>query len=576
MTKAYKQIIFSLLFIASSTAANAQNKAENDSTLNRQVLLERDFNPTLQDAFKINTLPAIHEPVVKQVNAQFEERQPTLNFSNFPIGDTGSGDIKTGIDFNKKRGYLSVGAGTRALIDGKAGYRILDSTTDKLDILARYNSINGKVNYTEQNDGLKDAKVKYDNLLIATEFQHAFSASTWSLNGGYENTGFNYYGKPSSAYLSGSVIDMNKKQLLSVVQLGTGLKSKDNNLFRYNISLKYDYFTTKYNPYSYTDKGISGNIINAALQLEAPFRGDKLIGVRFGLLNQSFKKPDFVADKVSFHSLTKFSVTPHLDIDGGNYLLSLGLASNYAADSKNKFLVAPDLGFSWQFVDKTSFYADITGKINENTYLQTMQENRYFNQGSKVHYSRTPFDGTAGFRSGVIEGFEFDLSGGYKQTIDEHLYINDIDGLLPEYVNLGTGHFSGLIKTSLIPNTDLSAKLTGYFYKVDGDDFDGGPRTFGAWNLPKMTFDLSAYIKPADALNFSISYKLATGREALDDNTIRKMKSINELNLGGAYKITDWLSINAKVNNILNQRYDIWYGYTHLGFNAMAGISLVF
>ena len=578
MKTIYKSIMLCMLSLAIIAGADAQNIAKNDTTLNRQILLERDFNPTLQDASKINTLPAIHEPLVKQANVQFEERQPSLNFSNYPLGDTGSGDIKTAIGFNKKRGYFSLGAGNYANFEGKAGYRIVDSADGEFDLFARYNSTNGKIKYADQDYSLQDAKAKYNNMLIAARFQHSFSTSSvWRLNGGYENIAFNYYGNPFET----TAFDLNSQQSVGIVNLETGFKSMIEYLLNYDVFLKFDHFSTKRGPVS-SDKGVSGSILDGGVRLlAAPFNGGNQVGLNLQFHNQSFSKPAFATSESAFHSLFKISANPHFDIDGDNFFVSLGLTANYVADLENKFLMAPNIDFLWQFVDKASFYANVTGKINENTYLQTLQENRYFDPSCKVNYSRTIFDGTVGFKSGVIDGVEFNLSGGYKQTNDEHLYTVTSSGSWAnvskaEYVNLGTGHFSGLIKTNLIPYTDLSAKLTGYFYSVDGNDYDGATREFNAWNLPSMTFGLNADVKPIENLILSAGYELSAGREASFNNDIRKMKDINELNLGGAYQIMDWVSVNIKLNNVLNQKYESWYGYTHQGFNAMAGISLKF
>jgi hypothetical protein len=42
-----------------------------DSLLRRQMELERDFNPTLLDANKINSLPTLREPIVQKANTNY-------------------------------------------------------------------------------------------------------------------------------------------------------------------------------------------------------------------------------------------------------------------------------------------------------------------------------------------------------------------------------------------------------------------------------------------------------------------------------------------------------------------------
>ena len=46
------------------------------------------------------------------------------------------------------------------------------------------------------------------------------------------------------------------------------------------------------------------------------------------------------------------------------------------------------------------------------------------------------------------------------------------------------------------------------------------------------------------------------------------------LNLNASYQLTDWLSIWARGDNLLNQKYEINAGYPMPGINFMAGLSL--
>ena len=40
----------------------AQNGGEKDSTLNRTVVVENQYNPEVMDAFKVNVMPEVEEP----------------------------------------------------------------------------------------------------------------------------------------------------------------------------------------------------------------------------------------------------------------------------------------------------------------------------------------------------------------------------------------------------------------------------------------------------------------------------------------------------------------------------------
>ncbi|MFR9166063.1 MAG: hypothetical protein ACLVKO_07565 [Dysgonomonas sp.] len=582
MKTIYKSVILFTAGLVSVANLAAQNASPKDSTLNRQILLEREFNPTLQDASKINTVPAIHEPVVKPAQIQFETKQADLQFQTYPVGDTGSGDIATGVDFSKKRGYLSFAGGNYMNLKGTLGYRVVDEKNDRLDFFFRHNSTNGDVKYADKTNGLDKAKAKYMNNFVKAEYEHSFEFLSWFLNAKFDGTSFNYYGNPFSA----NSFEMDKKQNVNSFGAETGVKSNENNEFVYSGSLSFDHFSAKYGPLV-ADDGVSGNIIRAKFDMAAPMSGYRnLIGLKLGVMNQGFSDVKFAEKDIDFHSFTRLHATPYFRINGDDYSVSLGVNFDYAIDQENKFVVSPDVKMNWQFADKTSLYLNATGGVNENDYLSIMAENRYVDMSRKVAYSRTLADATLGIKSGIINGFEFDVFAGYKYTKDEHLYSSESNGNFYSWANIsdvryydvGVGSIGALIKTNLIPYTDLSAKFVGYFYDVtDNNDYIGGaiPEE-KPWNLPKATLNINADFHPLKELKLSVGYYLATGRETEYMGKSIDMKNISELNIGADYQILDWVTVFARLNNVLNQKYETWYGYTHQGFNVMGGVSLKF
>jgi outer membrane cobalamin receptor len=74
----------------------------------------------------------------------------------------------------------------------------------------------------------------------------------------------------------------------------------------------------------------------------------------------------------------------------------------------------------------------------------------------------------------------------------------------------------------------------------------------------------------------------AGGRKALHSSpaatswSVVNMKDINELNFRGEYIITDWVSVNARLNNILFRKYELQYGYALQGFSFLGGVSFKF
>lgn len=591
MNKIYTITSAILLMGAGITTLSAQTAAK-DTTLNRQVYLEREYTPTIQDASKVNTLPALHQPQKKQYDIKFENAIPSVNLTSFPVGDTGSGDIKTNIDYSKHRGYLVFGAGMYTNLEGALGYRVVDGQNDQLDIFATHSFTDARIKYQLDDSPQDKIKAKDMENLVKLRYSHTFKPLTWYLGGSFMNQSYNFYGNPYVVnYVAGVTFpeeNLEKKQSANIFEVETGIQSKESEAVIYSGNIRYNRFSTKYGPDIAYD-GVSANLIDAAVNIAYPidlFSSDNFrLGVKGGIFHQSADKVDFaLPDEDPFHSLTLVKANPYISFGGQDdaFSLSLGANLNYAFDINDKTLIAPTANLSWNFQEKSVFYATLEGGINSNNLVETFRENKYVNPGQRIAISQTPYDVQVGVKSGVIDGFEFDIFGGYKYTKDEHLYTQSSTaywGNVSEamYANLGTGHFGGLLKTRLIPHTDLALKVVGYFYNLSEYKYmETEPSEKKAWGLPSLTFGFNADFSFIDNLILTASYDFEGGRKTWQNNTSKKMDAINELSFKANYQIFDWLSVYGKANNVLNQKYERYYGYTLQGINVVLGASLKF
>lgn len=608
MNTLYKSILILGLGLVTVTVS-AQKKKDKEDDLTRQVMLERDYNPTLDEATKINTAPNIFTPSIKPASSvKFLDKAPNLTIGATKLGKVASGDIRTDVPFNKERFYLNFGAGSYGNIDGAIGVRAVDTQTDKLDIMGVYSGMSGDIDYAHTNQVLKKSKAKFADLNIGAKYQHSFEPSVLTIGGGYQNLGYNYYGNtffvaPDSKLEN---FDITSKQKIDVINFGVGLKSSDNNEgeLKYDARIAYTNFAAKYGASPMIDKGPRGGIIDADVDLYTKL-GDGNLGFVVSALNQSFTSKDKYTDVPDlFHGYTNLGISPYYKMEDTGWDLTLGVNLNYVNDTKNKFVFAPNLLGQIHINEVNTLYAGITGGVNDNTFMDILQENRFVSMSSRVMYSRTPFDVKVGFKSGVIPNFEFDIFGGYKQVKDDHLYVSRVifdnsgtyttwgNQFMPVYDKVSTGHFGALVSTKLIPMTTLSAKAVGYFYNVKDQD--------KAWGKPTFTAEVTADIQPIDNLTLSLSYLLMAGRKgahmtlghdfsSLSSELITEnpnpssihsytpsMKDINEFNVRAEYQIVKQLSIHARVNNLFNQKYEQYLGYTMQGLNVVGGFNVKF
>lgn len=594
MNNIYKTSIAVVLFSGLFSMGISAQTAKKDTTLNRQVNLEREYTPTIKDASKVNTLPSLHRPEKKQYDIRFENAIPTVDIHSYPIGNPGSGNIQTNIDYSKHRGYFRFGAGMYTNLEGALGYRIVDGENDRLDLFATHSFSDARIKYLDDTEhGFDKIKAKDMENMVKLRYSHKFESADWYLGGSFLNNQYNYYGNPNQVFfIGGGNIspddeEFQKKQSVSNIEIETGIQSKESENITYSGNLTYNRFTAKYGPDTDYD-GPKANLVDARVDLLFPFMDSFKAGVKGGVFYQGTADVDFgYEDDDLYRNLTVLNANPYIKVGGDNFLLSLGLNLSHAFDLYNKSLIAPTAKINWNFQEKSMFYLNLDGGINNNNLLYIYRQNKYINPVDRVAISRTPYDVKAGIKSGAVGGFEFDVFAGYKYTKNQYLFVpgattswHNVSDVL--YADMGTGHLGGSVSTKLIPYTDLSLALTGLFYNVkEYTDYNPGNGYLNQiekkpWGLPSVKFGLNADFTFIENLILTASYDFEGGRKTYLSGESVKMDAINELSFKANYSVLDWFSVYARANNVLNQKYERFYGYTLQGISILGGVSLKF
>lgn len=197
MKTTYQKVLCVAVLLGSAAAVSAQEDADKKK-LDREMTLEREYAPTVQDANKVNTLPEIKEPTVTKRAIDYssftQSTDPEKQITILP-----SGNIMTDMAYNKRRGYLNLGAGMRMNFSGDFGYHILSTETDQLNFFLSHRSMNGNVNYIQVDDKVK---AKLNDNLGGLKFRHAFNRADLNMGVQYNYTGYNYYGLPMGSFNS--------------------------------------------------------------------------------------------------------------------------------------------------------------------------------------------------------------------------------------------------------------------------------------------------------------------------------------------------------------------------------------
>lgn len=568
-------VIIAILLFTTGIFAQTQ-----DSLLRRQMELEREFNPTLMDADKINSLPALREPTVQKANVNYSTWAGRVN-PPIEIALPYPATIMTDIPFSTKKGYLFLNAGNYANINGAFGYKLVEDDKNNLSFSILHNSTNGDLKYNQDPaEGVTDNgnNAYLMNNLGQLNFLHLAESFKMNMHLSYLSSQFNYYGNP----FENAPVFNNDKYNLGLLSAKIGLESAPSDLLNYRGYIDFKNFNTEQSK-TPVYEWMKGNQIEANVGFDKPFRNNiSKVGVDGTIFTTIYN-----GDAANYFLL---NAAPYILFGGDNTYAKLGVDLLFQDSENAKIRVVPNIDLRFGVTERSSLYATVKGGFNHNTLPQLMSESRYILSYNPVKASYTHLDLEAGTKIGEVNGFRFDIFAGYKKTEDEHFLVlngRDVIGgdavgpfmesLKPIYGTISHSFLGGMIHSNIWSPLDISLRIKKNFFDVTEVSNNGvNIADAKAYNLPGVDIDLNASLELIENLKLTLNYYFAGDRWTNFNNSNIKMDNINDLNVGGVYDINEIFSLNLKANNLLSQKYDIWYGYPAQRMNVAGGFTLKF
>ena len=212
------------------TAAYAQ---QNNTELERTVVVENQYNPTVMDASKINVLPKVEEPSVPKSNIDYVTSLRPVTAWNYQTMSLMPREQMADMIY---RGWLRAGYGTYGNVDVKAGYEGYVSPKDRLGVAASLDGWNGKLAGLNEEDWTSRL---YDTRL-GVDYRHSFRKMDLALGGYYRSQVFNYL----YPFLADAPAG---KQHQTMANAHVGLASTDSNMpVSFTGEIGMNYFKQKY------------------------------------------------------------------------------------------------------------------------------------------------------------------------------------------------------------------------------------------------------------------------------------------------------------------------------------------
>lgn len=532
--------------------------AQQDSTLNRTVVVENLYNPTVMDASKINVLPKVEEPTVPKTNIDYATSLRPVSAWNYqamqPIVREWTPDAAY-------RGYLRAGYGNNGNVDAGFGYLWDITKKDRLNVAASLDGWNGDL--TDWNN--EDWKSRLYNTRFGVDYRHAFKKVDMTLGGAYRSQVFNYMFEGwrqhqtfANAYIAFASSD---KDMPIQFEAQAGIRyyaDKHPKVDLYDEQEKEKNVFVKGNVWkSLNEKSSLGLGLNFDNYSHSPSWADDVMAIEFN--------PYYSMQNDSW----KIRVGAHLDWVARDVAFS--------EDDENKLYVSPDVNVDYLFSDSYVFYAKAGGGRGISSFYELMDVAPYLNE-RKIKPTYIALDAAVGLKASPADGWWFNVGGGYQ------IRNNDVCLYAWTHSHPGVRNWEGDTKV-LYATAELKYdykdlldfSMKGTYYRWEWESNSSGDfinlassETVEALVLkPQMEILAEVGFKPIEKMRANVGYEYVKRCEGVYD-------PVSNLYLGADYAVMKNLKVFGKINNLLNKEYVASYAYPAQGLNFLAGVSLQF
>lgn len=521
--------------------------AQQDSTLNRTVVVENEYNPHIMDASKINVLPRVEEPAVVKKGIEYATALRPVSSWTY---ENMSPIVREWEADRARRGYVRGGYGNYGNVDFKAGY-VWDITgNDRLKVGVSLDGMNGTLEDWRE----EDWKSRFYRSRFGLDYSHVFRRFALDLGGKFGSQTFNYMPVSNQK----DVLDSDN-QTHTMGDFHIGLASRDESMpLQFRVQTGVQYFGVKH-PVMYAEPTDFGNEtkIHTLGDVWGKLSAGQRVGIAFQMDNLMYSVDDLMNDR------TSLCLNPYYAVEDDNWKLRLGVHVDWLSGDDDGVDIAPDVKVEYVFSDSYVFYVHALGgrELNDFHRLNALSPYWYMYRSQPDTY--VSVDAKAGLKASPVNGLWFNVFGGYRSSKDE-LYSDLSLGRTFFCVDKGKVAYGGAeVKYDYKDLFAFWAKGTFYGWRTS----DYGESV--TLRKPKFELDFRADARIFEGLRIHAGYEYVKRTESQID-------PVSNLYVGARYEFMPHLSVFADVRNLLNKTYTYESGYPAEKLNVLAGLSLAF
>ena len=568
--------------------------AAQDTVLNRSVVVEREYEPIIQSAGKVNMPPVAVQaevPATEVVYSEYTsaEAAPTTNINPLLSQPTRFAQP------TPLRGWLRGGIGHPLTLFNFA-YEVSDEKKNFLDLYADHNAQWGRRTISETDFGLR--------------FTHKFSAlsvycGVKGENSFYTKFGRYYDGNKGLTIDKYSQLQPEDKQVQWRARVYVGVQSSPKEDVQYKAEVGYQILDVP---------GIAvEHQIRSEANVTAKLRDDRhRLGARFYMQNNLYTVDTALFAHRIYNDRHNLRLEPFYEYHGDKVLLHTGVnldmnigKGQFLSGNENiSFAPSPNIRFEAQLAPKwMTVYGKAQGTFGLGSLQSYLEGNRYMEVipcvTSKAVALYIPVDAEVGFHFKPQKHLLIEIHGGYTYFINSKSYVAFLEPfVMDEHHQILPGTFSDFV--SDYHRAKVGAKAFYHYRDIIKIHLSGDYYYWKLQNItPKarledVTKDVTltpgrVYDRPDWEIALRIDGRIDEHWTLYSDNHFAgtrwaittggevHLPALIDMNLGAQYEFPKLnLAVFLQVNNFICRRNHVLYGYQSLLINGLAGVSWKF
>ena len=403
----------------------------------------------------------------------------------------------------------------------------------------------------------------------------------------YKNDAYHYYGLKTAEWTLNPVTLTHSapQQMYNTIGTRIGFSSTNNNLGVLKHNADFNYHCLFWN----VGRGVEHFArMNYDLAYVDSWWGKKNYPQRVGVVvDVQYGFNDIYAQNDVSRGLVK--LTPYFEMSDDFYRLHLGVGLDAASKfdgTAELFGIYPDVKGSLFVLNKVlEFYAGLDGGCKWRTYSDLIEENPFVFMPSKLEISQVKLGFEGGVRTNILNTVDAHVGVRYRNIENDCFFRQQI---IPATDGMTMDRPYNSFELVYDETSTVSVLGNVRWLAMDGLTVDAGftynhcdpVKEEHAWYRPETEGTLNVNYQLNDDLSFDASFLYQGGRWAQYVQEVSaksvKMRDVYDLGLGANYRIKDQFSVFVKADNLLAQKYQLFYDYPVTGIEVFAGLKLAF